>query len=196
MDSANGKVLQWLIVLFVVAATFAFKVNATGQSQDALSDIPISGYGFDGRVLAFSEAERTFLGGAEAIKHEYSQANFRLVVVVVDGSNNRHAVHDPMFCLRGAGFEITNQTAFPIINGHGELISLAKGAAKQKVAFWFSNGEQRYTAFSRYLFESAVNRLTLGTIGTQPRMVTVYSVGERIPNWSSVLDRFPVLMDI
>ena len=196
MDSANGKFLQWTIVLFVMVATFVFKVNATDQQHSDLNDIPISGYGYDGRALEFSQAERAFLGKAEAIKHEYSQTGYRLVVVVVDGSNNRHAVHDPIFCLRGAGYETTGRQDFPIINGHGQLVSLAKGSIKQKVAYWFSNGEQRYTSFTRYLAESALNRLTLGTLGQQPKMVTVYSVGERIPNWSSLLDRFPVLMDI
>lgn len=196
MGSANGKFLQWVIVLFVIAATFAFKVNATSQQHSALDDIPVSGYGYDGRALEFSQAERVFLGNAEAIKHEYSQASYRLIVVVVDGSNNRHAVHDPIFCLRGAGYETTGQAAFPIINGHGQLVSLAKGPTKQEVAYWFTNGEQRYTSFSRYLAESALNRLTLGKLGQQPKMVTVYSVGERIPNWSSLLDRFPVLLDI
>jgi len=196
MSRTNGQFLQWLIILFVVLATFAFKIHATQQQHSSLHDVPVSGYGFDGRALEFSDAELAFLGKAEAIKHEYSQADYRLVVVVVDGSNNRHAVHDPIFCLRGAGYETTSNTEFPIINGHGQLISLANGSARQKVAFWFSNGEQRYTAFSRYLAESAINRLTFGAIGSQPKMITVYSTGGRIPNWSSILDRFPVLMDI
>lgn len=196
MAKSLGNTVQWLLVLLVVTATVAFKVFEPTKESGFLADIPLSGFGFDGEKLEFTQDELNYLGGAEAIKHEYSQRGYELVVIVVDGTNNRHSVHDPVFCFRGAGFEVMQQQVFPLYNGQGRLISLGRDDERRNVAFWFSNGDARYTSFMRYLLESTAHRLTFGMLGSQPRMVTVHSVGRQIANWSTALDRFPVLMDI
>jgi hypothetical protein len=154
----------------------------------------MSGFGYAGIDLPFSTAEGTFLGDAHALKRRYVQGGTSLVVIAIDGANNRHVVHDPSFGFRDAGYELNKRRDFPLLNGNGTVLTLIKDDHAFEVAYWFSDGERRFTSYAEYLTRSALSRLSFGSWWAQPVMVTAHLEQSHGFGWEQAIDKFPVLM--
>ena len=69
------------------------------------------------------------------------------MVLVVDGTEDRHVIHNPAFCLMGAGKEIASERDLPLSRGNGSILSISSETSFQELAFWYTNGKSRYTSF-------------------------------------------------
>ena len=52
--------------------------------------------------LPLTDGEKAIFTGVTMLKRLAIAGGDRAVVTVIDGTKNRHAVHDPVFCFRGA----------------------------------------------------------------------------------------------
>ena len=60
--------------------------------------------------MPWSVAKLATLDQAGGSKWRCRLVDDDLILIVIDAGQNIHAVHDPTFCFRGAGYQIVNQS--------------------------------------------------------------------------------------
>lgn len=164
-----------------------------GVSETRLNSLPLSGPGFIGHNIAFNTAEVAFIGPAHALKRSYNLSGIPTTIILIDGTLNRHAVHDPSYCYKGMGYTILKEEALPINGGHGRLLKLEKAGEHRTVAFWFTDGHTHHASLPLYILQTALHRLTFGLMGEPPLLVMVEPASSTPLNWSTYLQKFPAL---
>jgi hypothetical protein len=178
-----------------VALTIAWSTIPLHDAQDRLRCLPAAGPGFASRDLALAPDEAAVFGQARALKRIYQVRGERFVLTVIDGSRNRHAIHDPLYCFRGAGWQVTKNDTVPIIGGHAQAVTLSKDGEPRNALFWLSDGETRYTSPFQYWWQTTLRRLTFGQSGAAPVLVMLQPAGAQALEWATLLDRFPAVFN-
>jgi hypothetical protein len=173
-----------------------FDVCAPSEELSRVRTIPAQGLGFSGTDLPMNQRELSLYNKAEVVKRYYRVGKNRFMLIAIDGSKNRHAVHDPLYCFRGAGWSVVKKEPFPVEGGTVILLKLRKGAARQQVAYWFSDGRNRHGSVMRYWFQATLKRITMGYSGKEPILVMIQSVNDEPINVMQILDQFGELFDI
>jgi hypothetical protein len=121
-----------------------------------MQTLPLEGAEFSGKDVPLTDFEKTFFNNVNVIKRLYRIDGNNYFVTVLDGTRNRHVVHDPYYCFRGSGWEIMSAQDFPLKNGEAKLIEITKGAQQKNALFWFSNQKEQYTSPWKYWWEILV----------------------------------------
>jgi hypothetical protein len=121
--------ILWFTFIVAAVVTFVWPWIPVPTAANRLAAMPTSSPDFHARRLEVSAADRAFLGKAQAVQSLIvMRGGGRLVLTVIDGSQNRHAVHDPNYCLAGAGWRIHAQQDVKVPSGHATWVSLARDA--------------------------------------------------------------------
>ncbi len=189
---------NWLWVGLGAAVLLSLLWNwvPRGGSSRNLSRLPLTGLGFVGRNLPLNEIEKQVYGQAETVKRLYLGRRLRFVMTAIDGSRNRHAVHDPLYCFRGGGWQVIREQSLPVPGGQARLLLLDQAGRRSEVVFWFTDGRQRYSSAWRTWWLSLSRRLTFGRSGGEPALVLLQPANEETPDWSSVFAQCPFLFEI
>lgn len=157
-----------------------------------LDRIPESGLGFSSVDIPLSEGEVAVLKGARTLKRVYEFGDQRIWFTCVDGSMNRNAVHDPTYCIRGAGWKIRSELPVQMPSGQAKLIVADRRGETVHLLFWFSDGASNYHSVIRYWFESTLRRITFGLSGEESVlvMVQVPAGSGGGPNWDTIVGDF------
>jgi len=190
-----GGIWLWVAFGSLAFASVLYGVFPKPDASARLAGISYKDIGYTGVELPFSQEEKEFLGPAQATKRRYRHGDTTLVMIVIDGTENRHVVHDPSFCYRGAGLSVMKQESFPLLNGEGVILTVGKGDQSAEIAYWFSDGEHRFSGFTEYIVRSALSRLSFGKIWQQPLMVTLQVETAPQFDWAAGVDKFPFLLD-
>ena len=158
--------------------------------------LPAEGLGFASRELPLNATETKVYRQAETVKRIYQAGGQRFILTVVDGSRNRHAVHDPLYCFRGDGWQVTHEQTVAVPGGQARLLNLARAERRAEVVFWFTDGRERHCSAWRAWWLSLLQRLTLGKYGGAPALVLLQPATPEAPNWNSVFARCPFLFDL
>ena len=199
---------NWLWVGF--AAVFLFSLlhqlppapqvpqpaGSTSTAAGRFSNIPCSGLGFQGRDIPLNTTENTVYREAAALKRSYQSGSHGFILTAVDGSRNRHAVHDPLYCIRGDGWQILHGQTITVPGGNARLLSLTRAGRRTEVLFWFSNGSTRHQSAWRAWWLSLTRRISFGMTGSDPTLVFLQPATDQAPDWQSVFARCPFLFDI
>lgn len=173
--------IKWRVTLVaVVTLGGLWRFAPIGSAQKRLEAMPMKGFQFAGRDIALTEQDRAVFGAANVLRREYTGRGGDFLLTVVDGSRNRHAVHDPLYCLQGAGWQPIAQKHLPLSNGEGALVRLRKADGSENVVFyWYSARTERFSSPLRYWWHSTLRRLTFGKSGEEPALVIVqpYQLG-------------------
>ncbi len=186
------------LALFAVAAllTLALSQFSLPDAQTRLHALPRAGFHFTSRELPLTPGETVVLGKARVIKRLYQVEDQSVIMMVIDGGNNRHAVHDPVYCFRGAGWSVQSRRDVAIEGGSATVLTLARGASEQKEAmYWISDDRTRYVQPWRYWWETTLRRLTLGRSGPEPVMVILQPGTDGPFDWPRLTDNFPVMLN-
>ena len=137
--------------------------------KDWITIIYFRGPDFKGYNISLTPMEKEIFHDVNMIKRIYEIGKEKSFIYALDGTHNRHAVHDPTYCFRGSGWEIVSQDYYPIPGGNALLFKLYKQDTNQKkeALLWFSDGTHHYASPLRYWLETALRRLTLGYSGTR-----------------------------
>ena len=160
------------------------------HGQSRLKCFPVSGMGFESQSLPLTPAERATFGGTDMTKRLYRFGHEQFIVLVIDGSRDRHAVHDPLYCFRGAGWRVLVRETLHVTGGEAQLVRLSKKGAQTEALYWFSDGSHRYISPLRYWWQTTLRRLTLGYSGGEPVLVIIQPVDTDIVNWSNLVKNF------
>jgi hypothetical protein len=148
------------------------------------------------RDLPLTPGEEAIFCGVTVVKRLALVGDDRAVVTVIDGTKNRHAVHDPVFCFRGAGWEVSREESVPLRKGFARLVHLRQGKELAEALYWFSDGKEQFKSPVLYWWKTALRRLTFGSSGMEPVLVILTSAGDTPPHWPDLLKAWPELQSL
>lgn len=195
MDNVRQKFL-WIFLICVVALGSLWQFYPLPSAQGRLNKLPLIGPQFEGKEIALTADEEKFFPNVNIIKRIYKLHDDYFFVTVLDGSNNRHVVHDPYYCFRGAGWSINAEHPFPVRNGMASLIDISKGDDHREALYWFSDGTSAYISPMRYWWQTTLRRVTLGHSGVEPILIMIQPMTKEHVDWNSVINALNPLFEI
>ena len=188
-----GERLLWAALVVVVVLAVAWRAVPVDDASDRVKALPLEGLTFRGQDIPLDVVETNHFAGVTLLKRAYQAGPYGVAVLVVDGTRNRHAVHDPAYCFRGGGWQIEADSEMPLLAGAARRQVFRRGAERRELLYWFSDGAQRHASISRYTFESALRRVTFGKSAPASVLVSLQAAGAPPPDWDSILRAIPPL---
>jgi hypothetical protein len=187
----------WIVLGLAVVLGLLWQFVKLPDADLRIHQLPMQGVGFTGYDLPLSEDELKFFANVNMVKRVYQVGDQRYFIYVLDGTHNRHAVHDPTYCFRGSGWEVVSQKPFPVEGGMGALYQLVKGKERKDALLWFSDGKERFASPFEYWWKTTLRRLTLGRSGPEPVLIVIQPLkATEDTNWNKLLQQFPELSKI
>ncbi|MEI8288824.1 MAG: exosortase-associated EpsI family protein [Verrucomicrobiota bacterium] len=194
MNSRPQKILIGGL-LAAAALALAWDLVPLSDAQNRVARLDSAGLGFASREMTLNETEKSIFGAAQVVKRVYRAGRENLVVVIIDGTHNRHAVHDPTYCFRGAGWTIAGERPLTLPGGTGRILSLHKGSETREVVFWFSDGRDRHATVTRCWWQTSLRRLTFGASSPATVLVLVQPLESSRFNWERLPSQLPGLFE-
>lgn len=185
------RLFSGLLVL-VLIALFLRQIELTDASE-RIEAFPSSGPLFSSRPVALTEFERDMLGEAEGYKAIYLWKGLRYVITIIDGTRNRQAVHDPRYCFRGAGWEITQDETIDFAGGRARRVSLVNAGVESEALFFYSDGETVFASPFEYWVRATVRRWLRRYGGEEPVLVMVQPVDHHVALSPAINGLLPLL---
>jgi len=142
------------------------------EGPDRLAEIPVDSPDFHSNPLELTPADKEFLAGASAVQRIVQPHHGAPIMLsVIDGSGNRHAVHDPSYCLAGGGWVIRSQKKISMSSGEANWISMEKNGVTMEALWFFDDGSRQFTSPLSYWWRASLRRATRGLSGPEPLLV-------------------------
>lgn len=187
MKSKRKRTLLFLLCGLSTLIALVWPVLPMLDGPDRLSAIPLEGREFQSKILEFSDEDKKFLGGARAVQRVVQTRHSPPIVMsVIDGSGNRHAVHDPSYCLAGGGWIIRNQKQVQLSAGVAHQISMEKAGETMEAMWFFDDGETQFTSPFRYWWLTSLRRSTRGLSGAEPLLVMLRIAPGETADWQEI----------
>jgi hypothetical protein len=173
-----------LLILCGIAALTAliWPMLPMVAAEDRLKSMPLTGAEFACEEIQLSAADQEFLAGAKAIQRIVRpRRGSPIMLTVIDGSGNRHAVHDPNYCLAGSGWSVRSQKEWAMPSGQANWITMEKDGVTMEALWFFDDGEGQFTSAQTYWWRASLRRATRGLSGAEPLLVML-----RVPPGESV----------
>jgi len=190
------QILLWCFLVLTVGLGLLWQYYPIPDARSRLDSLPMEGVDFEGKELFLTPFEREFFSGVDVIKRAYRVGSQTLFITVLDGTFNRHVVHDPYYCFRGAGWEILTSETISIPGGKATLILMAKEEEEREALFWYSNQKNHYNSQMLYWWQTTIRRLTLGASGEEPVLIMVQALNQRSINLPSLEADFKPLFKL
>jgi hypothetical protein len=163
-----------LLILCGIAALTAliWPVLPMAEGEDRLSNMPLSGSEFSSQLVELSPEDQKFLAGARAVQRVlHPRRGAPILLTVIDGSGNRHAVHDPSYCLAGSGWKIRSQKELAMPSGQANWITMEKEGVTMEALWFFDDGKGQFTSAQKYWWRASLRRASRGLSGAEPLLV-------------------------
>ncbi len=190
---------HWILgvfLLFVILIGLVWQFTDLPDAKARIESLPLNGKNLSGYDVPLTPSEEAFFKGVNAIKRIYKVGNQTFFLYALDGTHNRHAVHDPTYCFKGSGWDITNEKNFPLKDGSGLLFTLNKGYQTKEALVWFSDGVHNYNSPFKYWLATTLRRLTLGRSGAEPVLVSIQPLLTKTLDWNEIFKQFPELNNL
>ncbi len=195
MTMRRRTVWLWLAVAVSVSLGVTWGVVPLADAASRLGRLPLRTPGVKGVEIELTDGERKSFGKASATKRLYRVGGQEFHLLVLDGTRDRHAVHDPLFCFRGAGWHVDAEEPLAVANGKGNAIRLTRGDETVYALYWFTTGREIHASAPRYWAQSTLRRMSFGASGDEPVLVLLHASDAK-PNWRRVLRRFRQLENL
>lgn len=185
----------WLTAAVVLTAIFLglCRFHSLPDATDRLNALPTHGPGFASRAISSDPAEAAVIGEARLMKKLCQTTTQQVTLSVIDGTKNRHATHDPAYCLRGSGWAVRDSSLIAVPGGEGTLLTLTKDGNTTQAVFWFSDGASRHSSPVKHWWNSAFRRLTFGRSGPAPVLVMMFPTEGTTADWPKLWVEMPEL---
>jgi hypothetical protein len=191
----NKENILWCIVACAMTLGLVWQFIRLPDGAERLAQLYPNGPGYSSTELSLTPQEKSFFNEINMIKRLYVIHKEKYFIYILDGTADRHAVHDPTYCFRGDGWKIVSQKDIPIDKGYAGLYTLEKGNKKKQALLWFSDGKTRYSWPMHYWFAATLRRLTLGWSGQEPLLFVVQPLNDD-PKWLDHLDEIVSILNI
>lgn len=191
-----SKNLLWIFLAASILLGAIWQFYPLPTAQNRLQRFPLISKTFKGQDVSLSESEDKFFKGVDLLKRVYKIGDKHFFVILIDGSKNRHTVHDPYYCFKGSGWNIDSEKPFLLPKGTAKLLEISKGKEKQQALFWFSDGMSQYSSALKYWWETTLRRITLGVSGQEPLLIIIQPIEPGPVNWNQVLHIFKPILEV
>ena len=191
-----NRALLWIILAIAIVLGILWQFYPLPDAKDRMDSLPLLGQGYVGEVLPLQDWEAAFFKNVGVLKRAYKVKDRSLFLTALDGTRDRHAVHDPLYCFRGAGWEVASQEPTPIPGGTAVLVKLKKGAEREEALYWFGDGTHHYDSPYRYWWQTSLRRLTLGKSGPEPILITIQPLDNKPIDMKTLFETFPDLQKL
>lgn len=167
----NAQKLLWALLIAVIVLGFVWETVDLNDASTRMSRIPMEGLGFAGKDLELTEAEQDIFGEAHVINRVYVAGGTQYSLIVIDGSKDRHAVHDPMYCFKGSGWTVEAQDLKKMSGGEGKHLKLKRDGEHAEALIWYSDGREKFASPWKYWWRTTLRRISLGKSGDEPVLI-------------------------
>lgn len=195
MKSLSQRILMGLL-LCCASLILLMEFFELPSAKQRMETLPILGEGFIGQAIGMTQEEEEIFKGAHVMKRFYRVGGQRCFVTVLDGTHNRHIVHDPFYCFIGSGWKLEERIPISVPGGSGQVLRMSKEEQTTEAIYWFSDGQKRYTSMFLYLWQTSLRRLTLGHSGEEPVRVMIAPVDDTPMDWEKMVEEFPEVFSI
>jgi hypothetical protein len=178
--------LLWAAVALAVACGLVWGLTSLPDARERLAAVPLNGTGFSGQDVGLTEMEQNALARANVLHRHYTFGGRSFYVTAIDGTRDRHIVHDPRYCFQGAGWRVLAEREVSLPGGSGTWLRAREGENEAQAVFWFFDGRTRYSSPLKYWWQTTLRRLTVGRSGPEPVMVMMQSVEIAEEDWPGV----------
>lgn len=190
-------VLLWVALGLVGGMTILWEFVPLESARARLDAFPKSGVDFVSREVELSEAEKSVFGKADILKRVYQVGGQRVVTQIVDGTRDRHAVHDPKHCFRGAGWNADRGIDLPLGGGLARQLTLKRNQDEvAEVVYWFTDGKTRHATPLRCWWQTSLRRMTFGRSGGEPLLVILQPLSGETIDWPKLISDFTALSEL
>lgn len=194
MNSTVQKFL-WVFLALAIVIGGIWEFYPLPDARERMEKLPLIGEGFKGQNVPLTDFEKQFFKGVDVIKRVYLIDKSWYFVSLLDGTHNRHIVHDPRYCFRGAGWTILSEKPFPLPHGEGNQVALLKDNERREAVYWYTDGSKQYSSPMYYWWETTLRRLSLGRSGPEPILVIIQPLEIVKPDWNKVQVAFKPLFN-
>lgn len=196
MSAISQKIL-WIGLALAIVLGLLWQLYPLSDAQNRFNRLPLVGEGFVGEDVPLSDFERSFFKDVNILKRVYRIGNQTFFVTALDGTRNRHVVHDPYYCFTGSGWDIVGKKNIQLQHGDAEEVTISRNSRDKVALFWFSNGVVEYRSPLRYWMEATLRRLTLGWSGQEPVLILIQPLDTTTDvDWKKVLGTFSPLINL
>lgn len=187
MIRSNKRALKWTGLILAVLVMLVWPLMPLENARARLDSIPESGNGFRARGMPLTDEDRKLLGDADAVsKAVQLQGGGGFVLTVIDGTRNRHAVHDPSYCFVGSGWEVAEKREVATTSGTALMQVLVKDGRRLEALSFFDDKGRQFSSATRYWLEAGWRRMTFGASGAEPVLVICKGVPDVPVDWDRV----------
>ncbi len=192
----NAQKILWVLLGLVIVLGIVWENVDLPDASNRLERIPMEGLGFAGKDLELSEVEEEIFGGANVLNRLYVASGAQYLLTVIDGSNDRHAVHDPMYCFKGAGWGIQSVKEKAMTGGVGKVLKLERDDTTAEALIWYSDGHKKFASPWEYWWSATLRRITLGKSGAEPVLIILQPANGGTLNVDRAFAALPLLRAI
>lgn len=185
--------LIWGFLAVAVALGLTWEFYPLPDATARLHNLGYKAPGVQCEDIALAPAETVNFRGTTVLKRVALVGKDCVLLTVVDGTHNRHAIHDPIFCFRGAGWEVEAQHDIPVTDGEARVVRLRRGATAAEAIYWFSDCDSKFASPMTFWWKTALRRLSLGKSGQEPVLVFLTSTGAAPLDWRGLVRAWPQL---
>lgn len=175
----------WAVVVLAFVCGTVWALYPLPDAVQRLERVPRSGANFRSTDVALTPTELQALGRVNLVHRNYEVAGQSFYATLIDGTKDRHAVHDPRYCFQGAGWTVIAERKLALPGGEANWVRAMHGEREVQALFWFSDGAKRYTSVLQYWWQTTLRRMTFGHSGAEPVLVVLQSFGAQQPEWST-----------
>ena len=188
----------WIALFFTIVLGSVWQFYPLSNADTRLEHIAYIGPGFTSQDIPLNETEKKMFKNVGVVKRLYMINGQLFFLTVLDGTNNRHIVHDPAYCFRGGGWEIQKSEQFPLQNGAANLVEIKKGSEIKSALYWFSDGKNSFTSPWKYWWDATLRRISLGYSGDEPILIMIQPLipGDKKIDWKQIMTTLQPLQSL
>lgn len=194
--NSNSRNLLWFFLVTAAIVGMLWQFYPLPDALDRMNALPLSGKGYIGKNVPLTPFELSFFKGVNVIKRIYNVNGQNFFITALDGTHNRHIVHDPYYCFKGTGWTILSERSLHIPNGKATILEIAKDDIKKEALFWFSDGSSPYSSPVKYWLQATLRRVTLGFSGPEPILIIVQPLDDTPVDWEKFHQEFQPLFKL
>ena len=187
MKPRRKRILLLALCALAGLLALAWPLLPMQPGPDRLASLPAQSTEHESQEIELSGEERDFLAGASALQRIIvPRGGAPLILTVIDGSGNRHAVHDPAYCLAGGGWRITGQQQVKLLSGEATQATLQRDGESMEAMWFFDDGSGQFTSPLTYWWRASLRRASKGRSGPEPVLVMLRTPPGSRADWPRV----------
>jgi hypothetical protein len=188
--------LLWIGLGIALLVVLIPDSSPSHEARPRLMTLPEKGLSFTSQDLALNPTEAQVYRKADSVKRLYQTRRARFILTAVDGTHNRHAVHDPLYCFRGDGWDVVQRDTLQVPGGRATRLILARSGHRTEAVFWFTNGRERCDSAWRAWWMGLCRRVMPNSGSHEPALVLLQGIQGESPAWASVFAQCPFLFEL